>query len=275
MDQLRRDLKAAFERQQSGLGGTREAPARLLTRALSTTGTRSRLLPRLAGYALTLVIAGAIAVTVLLSHGFLRQKAAPPANSIEQALTAGAPAAIGGGTGPAFVWFTGVITTPPPGSGSTGGQWAGENVEVLDWTGTVRYHFQVPHSTLPQGYNEIQAISADGTRALLDDGTVLDETGAVIGRIPLLRGDGAWRNQARWMSDDSGVCAAFSNEPVAPPVAMPPKGQGTPPPQPIPPYAKPGADHSVTLKVFGLDGHVRTIATVGAGALGEPSGYMP
>jgi hypothetical protein len=57
-------------------------------------------------------------------------------------------------------------------------------------------------------------------------------------------------------------------------VAPPPKGQPNPSPLPIPPYAKPGADHSVTLKVFGLDGSVRTIATVGSGPLGVGSGFF-
>lgn len=274
MDKVHRDVQAVFARQQAGLGSTQGAQERLLARALSPAATRRKLLPRLAGAGATLLVAGAVAVVVLVTHGHAHQKPMTQAEAVLQALTAGAPAAIGPVPDRSFVWLTQTLIQPQ-GTGNQGGQLAGVTVNVLDWTGTVRYHFQVPHSTLPQGFNDIQAISADGTRALLDDGTVLNETGAVIGKIPSLKSDGPVQSHVRWMSDDSRVCAAVSNEPVEPAIVMPPKGQGTPPPRSLPVYAKPGADHSVTLKLFGLDGSVRLVATVGRGDLGEPSGYMP
>ncbi len=245
MDELRRDIREAFARQQAGLRSPREVQERLLRQALSTAGTRRNWLPQLAGGAATLLVAGAVAIAVLLTHGQLRQEPSTQANSIEQALSAGPPAMIGPTSDRAFVWLTGTLVQPQ-GKGNQGGQWAGVTVNVLDWTGQVRYHFQLPHSTLPQGFNEIQAISADGTRALLDDGTVLDETGAAIGKIPSLKSDGPAQSHVRWMSDDSGVCAALSN-----------------------------ADHSVTLKIFGLDRSIRTVATVGSGALSVASGNFP
>jgi hypothetical protein len=74
------------------------------------------------------------------------------------------------------------------------------------------------------------------------------------------------------MPDDQHICAAFSNEPVAsyPPTHL--KGSPGATPTPAQPYTLAGADHSVTLKVFALDGSVRSVATVGAGSLGVPSG---
>jgi hypothetical protein len=274
MERLRRDVREAFARQQAGLDRSHQAQARLLRQVLSTARTSRNLVPQLAGGAATLLVAGAVAVAVLLTHDHLGQQTSTQATGIEQALTAGAPAVIGPTSDRSFVWLTGWITQPAQGTGSQGGRVTGETVQVLDWTGQVRYHFQLPQSTLPQGLNEIQAISADGTRALLDDGSVLDETGAVIGKIPSLKSDGPARNHPRWTSDDHGVCAALSNQPVAPYVAMPPKGQGSPPPRTLPPSAMPGADHSVTLRFYGLDGNVRTIATVGSGPLGTTSGFF-
>jgi hypothetical protein len=270
MDRLQSDIRAAFERQQAGLGTPLEAQARVLHSALTKASTRRKLLPQMAAAAATLVVAGTIAAAVVFLHSHVRPKPSTQANSIELALSSGAPAAIGSASDRAFVWLTGLITTPGQGGSA---QVTGVNVEVLDWTGTVRYHFQLPHPT-QQVPMAIQTISADGTRALLDDGTVLDQTGAVVGKIPALAIAGMPGNTTRWMGDDSGVCAANSNEPVAPYVAMPPKGQGTPPPRTLPPSALAGADHSVTLKVYGLDGHVRTIATVGKGPLGITSGFF-
>jgi hypothetical protein len=271
MQELRHDVRAAFAREQASLGTT--DPDRMVNQAVSTAAPKRRLLPQLAGSAVTLLVAGAVAVAILVSHSGLRQGPAAPATAIERALTAGAPAAIGPVSDNAFVWLTGVVIQP--GTGTDGGIVAGRTVTVLDWMGRVRYHFQIPQSTLPKGFNDIQAISADGTRALLDDGTVLDQTGAVVGGIPLLKSNGPGQSHVRWMSDDSSVCAAVSNEPVEPAVVLPPKGQATPPPRSVPVYAQPGADHSVSLRLFGLDGSVRTVATVGAGDLGEPSGFSP
>jgi hypothetical protein len=274
MDKLRRDLESAFARQQAGLGSTEGARERLLARALSPAATRRKLLPRVAGAGATLLVAGTVAVVVLLTHGLAHQQTTAQGDPVLQALTAGAPAAVRSVSNRSFVWLIGTVVQPQ-GAGNQGGQWAGVSVNVMDWTGRVRYHFQIPHSSLPEGFNDIQAISADGTRALLDDGSVLNETGAIIGTIPSLKSNGPAQSHVRWMSDGRRVCAAVSNAPVEPTIVLPPKGQGTPPPRTLPVYAQPGADHSVTLKLFGLDGSVRTVATVGRGDLGEPSGYMP
>jgi hypothetical protein len=232
------------------------------------------LLLQVAGGAATVVVGAAVAVAILVTHGHLRQNPVTQPNGIEQALSAGAAASIGPAPARSFVWLTGMVTDPPQPTGNQGARVTGVRVAVLDWAGAVRYRFELPHPTAGDVPMAIQAISADGTRALLDDGTVLDETGSAVGKIPSLKLTGQPGNSIRWMSDDKHVCAAVSNEPVAPYVAPPPKGQPNPSPLPIPPYAKPGADHSVTLKVFGLDGSVRTVATVGSGPLGVGSGFF-
>jgi hypothetical protein len=236
--------------------------------------SRRNLLLQVAGGVATVAVGGAVAVAILLSHGHLRQNPVPQSNGIEQALSAGAPAAIGPTPARSFVWLTGVITDPPQPSGGQSARITGTSVAVVDWSGVVRYRFQLPHPAAGDVPTGIQAISTDGTRALLDDGTVLDQTGAVVGKIPLLKMPGQPGNSMRWMSDGKHVCAATSNEPVAPYVAPAPKGQPNPSPLPVPPYARAGADHSLTLKVFGLDGSVRTVATVGSGPLGVGSGFF-
>ena len=237
-------------------------------------GSRRNLLLQVAGGVATVVVGGAVAVAILLSHGHLRQNPLPQANGIEQALSGGAPAVIGPTPARSFVWLTGVITDPLQPSGNQGARITGTSVAVLDWSGAVRYRFQLPHPAAGDVPTGIQAISSDGTRALLDDGTVLDQTGAVVGKIPSLKMTGQPGNSMRWMSDGKHVCSAVSNEPLAPFATPPPKGQPNPSPLPVPPYAQPGADHSVSLKVLGLDGSVRTVATVGSGPLGVGSGFF-
>jgi len=269
MDELRREIQAAFVRQQAGLHQPDEAGARLLRQTLVGARRPNRVLS-LAGAAATLLVAGAITVAALLTHGHLRQTAVVP-STVEQALTAGPAAVFSADSSRTFVWLTGWLTQPQ-GTGNQGGIITGITVDVIDWTGKVRYHFDIPHATRPGVPNEIQAISPDGARALLDDGTVIDQTGAVIGKLPALTISGMPANATHWMADDQHVCASFSNEPVAPYVAPQPKGQLNPSPTPVPPYSKSDADHSVTLKVFGLDGSVRTVATVARGAQGVASG---
>ena len=237
-------------------------------------GSRRNLLLQVAGGVATVAVGGAVAVAILVSHGYLRQNSLPQPNGIEQALSAGAPAAIGPTPARSFVWLTGVITDPPQPSGNQGARVTGMTVAVLDWAGAVRYRFQLPHPAAGDVPTGILAISTDGTRALLDDGTVLDQTGAVVGKIPSLKRAGQPGNSMRWMSDGKHICSAVSNEPVTPFVAPPPKGQPNPSPLPVAPYAKPGADHSMNLKVFGLDGSVRTVATVGSGPLTGGSGFF-
>src|SRR5205814_3232693 len=98
---------------------------------------------------------------------------------------------------------------------------------------------------------------------------------AVVATIPALRVIGEPATSTRWMSDGRSICVAASNQPLPPSVSPPPKGQPNPSPTATPPYARPGADHSLSLKVFGLDGKVRTVATVGNGLLEVPSGAFP
>jgi hypothetical protein len=117
-----------------------------------------------------------------------------------------------------FVWFTGpnslpVVPNPAsegglePAPGSQPGVAAtGLRVVVLDWTGAVRYRITIAPSKLDPGViPAIETISSDGTRALLNDGVVIDQTGAVVGAIPGLKN---FSGTPRWTSDGAGVCAA-------------------------------------------------------------------
>lgn len=269
MDEVRREVRSAFARQQEGLGDSGPAKARILQKMFGGQIKRRSLSVQLAGAVATFLVAGSIATAVVLIHGHFHARSQTATPTLEQSLTAGPAAFVTPGSSSAFVWLIGPILKPSPATGPGRGQDIGTNVEVLDWTGAVRYNFEIPNGQGPTG---IQSISADGTRALLDDGTVLDETGSHVGAIPSLKNIGMPAPTVRWMSNDRNVCAAFSNEPVAPFVTPPPKGQPNPSPTAPEPYTLPGANHSVTLKVFGIDGSVRTIATVGAGPLTVPSG---
>ena len=174
-------------------------------------------------------------------------------------LTAGPPASIAPTATQSFLWFTGQAAQQSPGANSA------THVDVLDWTGQIRYQFVLP--TTPNEPTGIQSVSADGTRALLLDGTVIDETGTRVGSIAG-RGSSPFASDAHWLSDDSGICVATSSEPTQPPQPSPPTFGATPAPTP-------GADHSVTLTILDVDGHARSVATVGGGSLGEPSGNQP
>jgi hypothetical protein len=259
------EVQAAFAREQAGLGEVGDARRRLLRSALEE-ARRPHLLPRVASAAATVAVAAAIAIFVLLTHGHGRPQPTAP-TTIPEALTSG-PAATGvAQPDKALVWLTGY-------KGSQG-RITGVTVEVLDWTGRLRHRFDVPGSTgrLP---NEIRSISGDGTRALLDDGSVIDETGTIVGHLPGTKTEpGPPINSVHWMADDRHVCATFSNEPAALNVAMPPKPVPSTVVIPTEPYQLPSADHGVTLKIFGLDGSVRSVATVGAGPQGAASGPDP
>src|ERR671934_92591 len=274
MDPLGDDLRAAFARHQAKLGNVDKARARIREKTLTPRAVRRGLGFQLAAGAATLLVGVIFAVAVVLLHNRVREN--PPqaqTKTVEELLSAGPAAAAAAGSERAFVWLTSLVqTSPVPPNGDR--QVSGVKVYVLDWSGKVRYQFLLPKGKV-QGFLEIQAISADGTRALLSDGTVLDQTGAVITRIPALAGMGPSANAAHWMSDARSICVAVSNQPLTPAFTPPPKGQPMPSPTPTPPYAKPGSDHSVTLTVYGLDGRVRTIATVGAGKLDVPLGAFP
>jgi len=270
VDNLRADIRGAFERHQQGLGEISGVGDRLLWSSFEGTPRRG-LLATAAGAAATVVVAIAIAVAVLLAHKSVRPSPTSPA-TVEEALTSGPAAVVPASAPRTLVWLTGYLIQPTP-SGTQGGSITGTVVDVIDASGRVRYHFTVPSSNSPMGPNEIQSISPDGMRALLADGMIINERGAVLGRIASLANTQFMGvNGTRWMADDQHLCAAFSNEPVAsyPPTHL--KGAPNATPTPAQPYTQPGADHSVTLKVFGLDGSVRSVATVGAGPLTVPSG---
>jgi hypothetical protein len=142
-----------------------------------------------------------------------------------------------------YVWFTGAdqatVDIVPP-SQSSGA--AGLKVAVLDWTGAVRYRFTIGRSRLdPSVFPQIDTISADGTRALLSDGTVINQTGAGVGSIPALAN---LTGTAHWTNNSREVCAAND------------------------------AGGRLSLRVFSLDGPSQLIASVpdaSAGAPGFPS----
>ncbi len=163
-------------------------------------------------------LATVAALVVVLGVGFgLRSRTLP----IQPAVTnpfSGTPSTPVANPRDNFVWFTGtasVFVEParepfggpnPATAGQAGLRPAGVSVAVLDWTGAVRYRFTIPPSKLNPGVIPVIAsISADGTRALLDDGVVLDQTGSVVGAIPDLNN---LAGTPRWTSDDAGVCAA-------------------------------------------------------------------
>lgn len=151
------------------------------------------------------------------------------------------------------------ITTwslPEP-SGDTVCQEPVTEVDVLDWTGALRYHFELPSSVsdLPL---VIAAISPDGTRALLSDGTVLNQTGATVGDLPrvgsLLSGGSALVFVGvQWLSDDEGVCIAGPSKVL--------NGDGS--------TAGDGAGSGTTLEVVQLDGTTQLAATIATGEISQ------
>ena len=192
------------------------------------------------------LIAVLLVAVIALSGGIPRR--AQPLPGILQVLSSGAPAATGYGSDRQFVWLTGVVTSPAAQGTAQQGRAMDTRAVILDWAGRVRYRFTLPRSSYAAGFNEVQVISADGTRALLADGTVLDEQGKVVGRIAALAtGGGPGRNYARWLSDASGVCGVVPST----------------------------TGHTLTLNIYQLDGTVRTVASVGSEPIGEPSGTAP
>jgi hypothetical protein len=138
-------------------------------------------------------------------------------------------------------------------------------VDVLDWTGTLRYHFQIsPSESQVGGDGGIAAISPDGTRAVLDDGKVIDQSGATVGHLsavsslfsaggPLFPGG---PSGVSWLSDDSGVCIAGPSGVIADEGSV--SGQAT--------------TTGTTLEVVPIDGQPRTVATLATGqTLSDPT----
>lgn len=229
---------------------------------------RRRALPRVAAIALATGVVAAFTIALVFGVGLRGHRSTTTAESFSD----GMPAEVPADARSSYVWLMG----PPVRQPSTGSITAFQ-VDVIDWTGALRHQFQLPGvSATPQS---IRAISADGTRALLSDGTVLDETGAVVGHIQALPFEnGPASTGVRWADDDNTVCEAVSHQQQV--QASPPAAPGaTPPPASLPPWALPGADHSVALEVIKLgdpSGRLTNIvASVGGGAIGEPSGTFP
>jgi hypothetical protein len=170
------------------------------------------------GTILALAIAAALIVVLGVGLG-LRSRTQTALQPPGSTLFGGPPATGVPAPRDNFVWFTGTasVTVGPvpasqggsaPATGSQPGVSAtGLRVAVLDWTGAVRYRFTIGRSKRdPNVIPQIESISTDGTRALLNDGTVINEMGAVVGSIPDLanRAMGA----PRWASDSQEVCAA-------------------------------------------------------------------
>jgi hypothetical protein len=76
---------------------------------------------------------------------------------------------------------------------------------VVDWTGALRSSFQLPPNDAA-GNGVTVTASPDGRVALLSNGTVIDYTGATVGRLipPPLEGV----NAQRWAEDDHHLCSA-------------------------------------------------------------------
>jgi hypothetical protein len=172
-------------------------------------------------------------------------------------------------TVPPAVWDSPLPSPCPGGAADCSRQWvlpspSGDvichgwttEVDVVDWSGTLRYHFTFTRP--PSGFaidGGIVAISPDGTRALLYDGTVIDQTGTTVGDLPavgtLLGEDSNTEGVGvQWLSDDDGVCIAGPSQLLA--------GDGTSTSQ--------GATAGdTTLEVVQLGGQTRTVATLATG----------
>ena len=93
----------------------------------------------------------------------------------------------------ASVTYTCATPSPSPASPSPcdsmaiaggGSTYIRNRVDVLDWTGALRYHFTLPTLPSHQGATDaLVAVSPDGTRAVLADGTVIDETGRAVAKV--------------------------------------------------------------------------------------------
>lgn len=228
-------------------GEARMDPA-LPDRIADALGNRSR---RRAGrpvLAITgsVLLAGALAAAIIVTLPARSQRVTQAQGSEEVPSTG--PAVMPPGSNQDFVWFQGTArSTPTFGSSCNGSSCTGSlgvgagtpsGVYVIDWTGKLRYHFQLPSaSAAGDSAVSIQAVSLSGTRALLSDGTVLDETGKTVGSLPSLTTSALGDGSALWATDGSGVCSA----------TVDPSSRG------------------VTVRFTTVTGQARVVATVGAG----------
>lgn len=225
---------------------------------------RRRVPPRVGGVVVAAAVVAAFTIALVAGLGL---RGHPAAGTPESVFSSGPPAVVGPDARTSFVWFEEPVTLSST-STPRATKIIGYDVDVVDWTGALRYRFQLPGQ--PIGPFEIRSISADGTRAALPDGTVVDETGTAVGHIPVPGGVGPFSPGVRWATDDSAICEAKAN------AAQPPtSGAVKPYPQPIPPWADSSADHTVTLTLVALDGQTRSVATVDNSLLAEASGIFP
>jgi hypothetical protein len=147
---------------------------------------------------------------------------------------------------------------PSPSADTVCGELVTE-VDVLDWTGTLRHHFQISPPETAEGATNggIASISPDGTRALLDDGTVLDQTGRTVGDLAAVGSLLASSETTplstvavHWLSDDTGVCVAGPAQLLGGSTSTGQTATGT------------------TLEVVRLTGTTRTVATLATGQTG-------
>ncbi len=227
------------------------------------------------------VLSGAlsIALVVALAGGFLFLHGTPSSNehaAVGAALTAGVSAVPVAKGSTNDVWMTSTTVAPTMGSctysapafpalatpTTTPCQTVTERVDVLDWTGTLRYQFQLPERSTIIGQRlpaAIEAISPDGTRAPLDDGTVIDETGHTVTTLSSLSPvgvGGILMVEVQWLSNDTGVCVAGPTQVLN---------------ESIPGETPNQSDASLTLEVVKLNGEKTITATI---ATGEPSTDM-
>ena len=231
-----------------------------------------------------------LALVAALVAGFLVTRGSgtrtPTSQSVIQALTQGAPASGVADPTSSFVWLTAYGAEGAPATSTSGpaclGETAGSqptpsgvtcsgnlgpftmtiSVDVIDWTGTVRHRFSLPEigvGSYPQRQpDSIFAISPDGTRALLLDGRVIDDTGRVVADLTslgslLTAADGSVGVQ--WLSDDTGICVAGPSPLINDPAAWSSLVNGD----------TPESYTTLLVEEVAIDGQTRTVATLDVG----------
>ena len=134
-----------------------------------------------------------------------------------------------------------------------------EEIAVLDWTGTLRYRFSLPELTLDgRGVPDwIVSISPDGTRAVLADGRVIDQSGRTVATVLALAATSALGSPGAlavtWESDDSGLCIAGPTEVLDAPSTW---ASGS---------SLAGTYTSLALDVLPINGQLQRVATLDVG----------
>jgi hypothetical protein len=204
-----------------------------------------------------------------LVGGFLATRPASNANPTVRALTNGVgPAAAVADGSSSFVWME--RTTPLPTSRCAPDYVClTATVDVLDWTGALRYQFPPPQVIAgpgPASAADILAISPTGTRALLNNGNVIDESGHVVARLTslgsLLSAASPAPLAVAWITDGSGLCvlgpSRWLDDPQAAATEIEASGSAT--------DDNLAADITdLTLETVALSGDTRRVADVSLG----------